>query len=136
MAEIKLPRLLKAASEFNIGQDTLTDFLVSKGFSRDDLKPTSKLTEPMYHALQQQFQSDKVAKQKSDQVELVKNVSSDGRKRKEEEVPLKKEEKQKPEEAPHPEVIEEPTPQPEIQPDPDPNPVFVPEPLPAEPIVP
>ena len=28
MAEIKLPRLLAAAKEFNIGQDTLVDFLV------------------------------------------------------------------------------------------------------------
>ena len=27
MAELKLPRLLAAAKEFNIGQDTLIDFL-------------------------------------------------------------------------------------------------------------
>ena len=45
MSELKLPRLLGAAKEFNIGQDTLVDFLASKGFSRDDLKPTAKLTE-------------------------------------------------------------------------------------------
>ena len=74
MAELKLPRLLAAAKEFNIGQDTLIDFLVGKGFPKDDMKPTSKLTEEMYLSLQQEFQSDKVAKMKSDQLELPKNA--------------------------------------------------------------
>lgn len=113
MTEIKLPRLLAAAKEFNIGQDTLIDFLVSKGFSRDDLKPTSKLTEPMYVALQQAFQSDKVAKQKSDQVELVKSVG-DSRKRREEEEPPRREVKPKSEPAPAPAPEPEPQPEPEI----------------------
>ena len=45
MSELKLPRLLAAAKEFNIGQDTLIEFLVKKGFNRDDLKPTAKLSE-------------------------------------------------------------------------------------------
>ena len=36
MAEIKLPRLLAAAKEFNIGQDTLIDFLIGKSFPKDD----------------------------------------------------------------------------------------------------
>jgi translation initiation factor IF-2 len=67
MAELKLPRLLAAAKEFNIGQDTLIEFLVKKGFNRDDLKPTAKLTEDHYYALQAEFQSDKVAKNKADQ---------------------------------------------------------------------
>jgi len=62
MLETKLPRLLAAAKEFNVGQDTIVDFLVGKGFSRDDLKPTAKLSEDMYRSLQQQFQGDKVAK--------------------------------------------------------------------------
>jgi translation initiation factor IF-2 len=44
--------------------------LAGKGFSRDDLKPTAKLTEDMYRALQLEFQSDKVAKLKSDQTDL------------------------------------------------------------------
>ena len=63
---------MAAAKEFNIGKDTLVDFLVSKGFDRDELKPTSKLTEDMYNALQREFQSDKVAKIKSDQIDLPK----------------------------------------------------------------
>jgi translation initiation factor IF-2 len=94
MAELKLPRLLGAAREFNIGQDTLVDFLENKGFSKDDLKPTSKLTEDMYRALQQEFQSDKAAKLKSDLVDLPKGGVAEAKKKKdEEEVIFKKEEK-------------------------------------------
>ncbi len=76
MSELKLPRLLAAAKEFNIGQDTLIEFLGKKGFPKDDLKPTAKLTEDQYHALQAEFQSDKVAKNKADHVELPKNAVS------------------------------------------------------------
>jgi translation initiation factor IF-2 len=91
MAEISTPRLMAAAKEFNVGKDTLVDFLVSKGFSKDDLKPTSKLTEDMYRSLQQEFQGDKVAKIKSDQIDLPKG-SLDAKKKKEEEtVAFKKE---------------------------------------------
>lgn len=84
MAEITTPRLMAAAKEFNVGKDTLVDFLLARGFSKDDLKPTSKLTEEMYRSLQQEFQSDKVAKLKSDQIDLPKG-SPEPRKRKEEE---------------------------------------------------
>src|SRR6185436_12284639 len=94
MAELKLPRLLAAAKEFNVGQDTLIDFLIGKGFPKDDLKPTSKLTEEMYRALQMEFQSDKAAKMKSDAVDLPKGAQAEAKKKKdEEEVLFKKEEK-------------------------------------------
>ena len=66
MSEVNTPRLMAAAKEFNVGKDTLIDVLVSKGFSGDDLKPTSKITEDMYRVLQLEFQQDKVAKQKAD----------------------------------------------------------------------
>ena len=92
MAELKLPRLLGAAKEFNIGQDTLIDFLENKGFN--DLKPTSKLTEDMYRALQQEFQSDKAAKLKSDLVDLPKGGVAEAKKKKdEEEVLFKKDDR-------------------------------------------
>src|SRR6185437_8223186 len=84
MAETTTLRLMAAAKEFNIGKDTLVDFLVGKGFSKDDLKPTSKLTEDMYSSLQQEFNSDKVAKHKSDQIDLPKG-SLEAKKKKEEE---------------------------------------------------
>ncbi len=110
MAELKLPRLLAAAKEFNVGQDTIIDFLIGKGFSKDELKPTSKLTEDMYRALQQEFQSDKAAKMKSDQVDLPKGQQVEARKKKEEEeVSFRKDKEEK--KAPAP-VEEAPAPAP------------------------
>ncbi|HXB93086.1 MAG TPA: hypothetical protein VNU72_12380, partial [Puia sp.] len=91
MAETTTLRLMAAAKEFNIGKDTLVDFLVSKGFSKDDLKPTSKLTEDMYRSLQQEFQGDKVAKIKSDQIDLPKGSLEAKKKKEEETLVLKKE---------------------------------------------
>lgn len=121
---------MAAAKEFNIGKETLVDFLVGKGFDKDELKPTSKLTEDMYRALQQEFQSDKVAKLKSDQIDLPKG-SLEAKKKKEEETivfkkdttPAPKKEEEKKEEQPQPPqppveepkatVVEEPA-QPEV----------------------
>lgn len=116
MAELKLPRLLAAAKEFNIGQDTLIEFLVTKGFGRDDLKPTAKLTEDMYRSLQQEFQSDKVAKTKADQIEIPKGATTERRKRDEEEISFKKEkEEPKVEKQPEPVVEVAPLPQPVVE---------------------
>ena len=84
MSELKLPRLLAAAKEFNIGQDTLIEFLSKKGFPKEDLKPAAKLTEEQYYALQAEFQGDKVARDKADHVELPKNAITDKAKKPEE----------------------------------------------------
>ena len=110
MAETATPRLMAAAKEFNIGKDTLVDFLTGKGFSKDDLKPTSKLTEDMYRALQQEFQSDKVAKLKSDLIDLPKGVASDLKKKKDEEEIIFKKEKEEKKPAKKEEPKEEPAP--------------------------
>jgi translation initiation factor IF-2 len=88
MSEANTPRLMAAAKEFNIGKDTLVDFLVSKGFSNDDLKPTAKLTEPMYRVLQSEFQQDKAAKEKAEKVELVKTGGANEPKKKKDELDL------------------------------------------------
>jgi translation initiation factor IF-2 len=127
MSELKLPRLLAAAKEFNIGQDTLIDFLVKKGFTKDDLKPTAKLSEEQYSALQAEFQSDKVAKNKADLVEIPKAAQAEAKKKKdEEEISFnKKEEKKAP-------VKEEPKPAEE----PAPAPVVAPAPVAEEPVAP
>jgi translation initiation factor IF-2 len=108
MAETTTLRVMAAAKEFNIGKETLIDFLVGKGFSKDDLKPTSKLTEEMYRSLQQEFQSDKVAKLKSDQIDLPKG-SLEAKKKKEEEAVVFKKEIKKAEPAPAA-VVEAPPP--------------------------
>jgi translation initiation factor IF-2 len=125
MAELKLPRLLGAAKEFNVGQDTIIDFLIGKGFPKDDLKPTSKLTEEMYRSLQQEFASDKVAKLKSDQIDLPKG-SVEAKKKKEEETVLFKKEVKK-------ETVEEE--KPKEQPIVEQKPVVVEEKKPEEPEV-
>src|SRR5215212_2327424 len=85
MSEVNTPRLMAAAKEFNVGKDTLIDVLVSKGFSGDDLKPTSKITEDMYRVLQLEFQQDKVAKQKAEQIDLPKNATAESKKKRDEE---------------------------------------------------
>ncbi|MES2850842.1 MAG: translation initiation factor IF-2 [Bacteroidota bacterium] len=105
---INTPRLMAAAKEFNIGKDTLIDFLTSKGFSGDDLKPTAKLTEDMYRTLQQEFQQDKVAKQNAEKVELTKAAAPNEPKKKkdEEDLSFKKKEAA----PPPPPVAEKPAP--------------------------
>src|SRR5215813_5580761 len=118
MAETTTIRLMAAAKEFNIGKETLVDFLVGKGFNNDDLKPTSKLTEEMYRALQQEFQSDKVAKLKSDQIDLPKGGPAEKKKKDEKEILFRKDDKPaQPEpkpvkkEEPAPVIAEEPAPE-------------------------
>lgn len=98
---------MAAAKEFNIGKDTLVDFLVGKGFSKNDLKPTAKLSEEMYRSLQQEFQSDKVAKLKSDQIDLPKGGPAEARKKKEDEEVLFKKEDTKPAKEKKAEPVEE-----------------------------
>ena len=119
---------MAAAKEFNIGKDTLIDFLAVKGFSRDDLKPTARLTEEMYRSLQAEFSSDKAAKLKSDQIEIPKGGMGEAKKKKEEEeVSFRKEVKKVVvKEEPKPVVAEEPV---------EPAPVEVPAPVIAEPEV-
>jgi translation initiation factor IF-2 len=122
MAEITTtPRLMAAAKEFNIGKDTLVDFLVGKGFDKDELKPTSKLSEDMYRALQNEFQSDKVAKMRAVQIDLPKGAAAETKKKRdEEEIIFRKEEKKqvkKEEPAPAPVEVKQPEPVQEKEPE-------------------
>lgn len=114
---------MAAAKEFNIGKDTLVDFLVGKGFDRDELKPTSKLSEGMYRALQTEFQGDKVARAKAVQIDLPKTAGGEPkRKRDEEEILFRRDEKKTPPKK------EDPAPQPVAEvpiPEPVPEPVAV-----------
>jgi translation initiation factor IF-2 len=131
MSELKLPRLLAAAKEFNVGQDTLIEFLAKKGFNKDDLKPTAKLTEDMYYSLQAEFQGDKVAKNKADLVEIPRGGTGSGEQQKkrkdEEDISIKKEEKK-------PVFKEEPKTAEAIKEEPviaTPEPIFIPDPEPV-----
>ncbi len=155
MSEKKLPRLLAAAKEFNIGQDTLMDFLSAKGFDREELKPAARLSDSMYEALQKEFQSDKVAKAKSDLIDLPKSPGVDSRVRKEEPEmvtttaqpakaappPPPPVEKPEPAQQPEPEPVPEirqpeappaaPVPEPRPEPKPEPEPEIPQEPVKA-----
>jgi translation initiation factor IF-2 len=88
MSEVTTPRLIAAAKEFNIGKDTLIDFLKSKGFGEENLSPTAKLSEPMYRVLQTEFQQDKVAHEKAMQIDLPKGATVNEPKKKKDEQDL------------------------------------------------
>ena len=96
MATSKGIRLMKAAKEFNIGKDTLVDFLRDKKFEVEN-KPNTVLSEDMYEALMLEYAQDKAAKKKSEKISLqVKSVEKEPEKKvepkKEEKVSLKKDE--------------------------------------------
>ncbi|MCX6207760.1 MAG: translation initiation factor IF-2 [Bacteroidetes bacterium] len=135
MSDLKLPRLLAAAKEFNIGQDTLIEFLVKKGFSRDELKPTAKLTEDHYYALQAEFQQDKQAKNKADQVEIPKGAQAEARKKKDEEDISFNKKEEKPARIEPTKPVEVPAPVAVVVPEPVVVAPIVPAEKPAEPII-
>jgi translation initiation factor IF-2 len=131
------PRLLAAAKEFNIGKDTLIEFLGNKGYSTDGFgSPNARLTAEMYAALQSEFQQDKANKRKSDQIALPKGSVLDSMKKKEKEAAeaasKKKETAKKEEPAP---VAETPPPAEKAKQEPAPEPIAAPQPA-AEPEVP
>jgi translation initiation factor IF-2 len=80
----KTPRLLAAAKEFNIGKETLVEFLTGKGFDINASNPNTKITEVMYDALQAEFAQDRAAKRKSEEIALPKGSIMDSLKKKEE----------------------------------------------------
>lgn len=84
----KTPRLLAAAKEFNIGKDTLVEFLTAKGFEINASNPNTKITEVMYDALQAEFAQDKLAKRKSEEIALPKGSMLDTLKKSKEELDL------------------------------------------------
>ncbi|HXS38362.1 MAG TPA: translation initiation factor IF-2 [Flavipsychrobacter sp.] len=77
----KTPRLLAAAKEFNIGKETLVEYLTNKGFEFNASNPNTKLTEEMYDALQAEFAQDRLAKRKSEEIALPKGSLLDNLKK-------------------------------------------------------
>jgi len=82
--ENKTPRILAAAKEFNIGKETLVEFLTGKGFDVNASNPNTKLSEPMYDALQAEFAKDKLVKIKSESIALPKGGVDAAKKAKDE----------------------------------------------------
>ena len=89
--ENKTPRILAAAKEFNIGKETLVEFLTGKGFDVNASNPNTKLSEPMYDALQAEFAKDKLVKIKSESIALPKGNADAAKKPKEEVIAAKPE---------------------------------------------
>ncbi len=81
-------RLMKAAKEFNVGKDNLVKFLINAGFSVDN-KPDPVLSPDMYNALIAEFDSERAAKKKSENVVLSKPVADDHKSKRDEIVSLK-----------------------------------------------
>lgn len=81
------PRLLAAAKEFNIGRETLVEFLTDKGFEISS-NPSTKLSEQMYHALQVEFAQDKKDKQRSEGIALPKGPLLDNIKKTKEDLDI------------------------------------------------
>ena len=71
MADLpQLLRLSKVAKEFNIGLQTIVDFLSRKGHQIES-NPNTKLTSEMYYLLVKEFQSEKSVKEESCRLELT-----------------------------------------------------------------
>ncbi len=152
-----MPRLLEAAREFNIGKDTLLDFLVEKGFDVPRNNPNLKLDEKMYTALTVEFAQDKKEKLKSDNISLPKGSLLDSLKKAKDALNLDKDKKdgavslpdlskikdaikpkdaEKPKAEPVAEVAPEPVaPPPAPAPVAEQKPVPAPAPAPAPPVV-
>jgi translation initiation factor IF-2 len=73
--ELKIPRLGKAAREFNISTHTIVEFLSKKGFSIEDSINT-KLTIEMYDLLTVEYQSEKHIKEEAQRLEIASLKSS------------------------------------------------------------
>lgn len=98
MSENNTIRLMKAAKEFNVGKTTIVDFLNKAGFTVDN-KPDPVLSADMYNALIAEYDAERAAKKKSENVVLAKTVAEEKKAKdvkKEEIVSLKKEEAVKP----------------------------------------
>jgi len=110
----KTPRLLAAAKEFNIGKETLVEFLTGKGFDINAGNPNTKITEEMYDALQAEFAQDKLAKRKSEEIALPKGSLVE-KKSKDEEVVLPVAKKAEPAPLPAPPPPPPPPPAPVVE---------------------
>ena len=128
MSEVSKPvRLSKAAREFNLGLDTIVEFLASKGIEVER-KPNTKLEPEQYALVRANFADEKAAKEKAKQKSKtlleMEAVAVDSKK--------KAAPEPEPEPAPAPAPEPEPAPEPVAEPEPAPTPE--PEPAKEEPV--
>ncbi len=65
----KIPRLGKAAGEFNVSIGTITALLKKKNFDIEE-NPNAKLSEDMYSILLQEFAGEKLVKAEADKIDI------------------------------------------------------------------
>ena len=137
MAEIRLSKLIK---QFNIGLDTLVDFLNSKGAGIEDANPNIKVSDEYIPELHKKFGKDLELKEAAEKVDvkLTEILDKASRKQDEEEDEFEPERvtviksnnlSRKPE--PVAEPVPQPEPEPVVEPEPEPEPVAEPEPEPV-----
>ena len=63
-------RLNKVAKDFNVGIQTLAEYLAKKGH-QVDASPNTKISEEQYELLATAFQSERKVKEEADKIELV-----------------------------------------------------------------
>ncbi len=114
-------RLKKVATDFNVGIQTLVDYLAKKGH-QVDTNPNTKISEEQYELLATAFQGERKVKDEADKIELV--VSNSNRVV---ELASKGESESEPEEV----IIKNYT-SPKSQPEPKPEPAPVAEPEPVK----
>ncbi len=153
MAEIRLSKLIK---QFNIGLDTLVDFLNSKGAGIEDANPNLKISDEYMPELHKKFGKDLELKEQAEKVDvkLTEILDKASRKQDDEEDEFEPERvtviknnnlsrtvvaEPDPVAEPEPEPVVEPEPEPVVEPEPvaepEPEPVVEPEPEPEpEPI--
>ncbi|MEZ5006949.1 MAG: translation initiation factor IF-2 [Chitinophagales bacterium] len=71
MTGAKSKRLVSIAKELNVGTASIVEHLKKNGFDIDN-KPTTKLTEDMYHLLLKDFQQEIVIKQRAEEINIGK----------------------------------------------------------------
>ena len=139
MAEIRLSKLIK---QFNIGLDTLVDFLNSNGAGIEDANPSLKISDEYLPELHKKFGKDLELKEAAEKVDvkLTEILDKASRKQDEEEDEYEPERvtviksnnlSRTPVAEPEPEPQQ---PQPEPAPEPEPEPVVEPEPV-TEPVI-
>ncbi len=124
MAEIRLSKLIK---QFNIGLDTLVDFLNSKGAGIEDANPNLKVSDEFLPELHKKFGSDLKLKEEAEKVDVKLTEILDKASKKQDDEPEEFEPErvtviksnnlsriQQPEPEPEPEVVPEPEPEPVI----------------------
>jgi len=69
-------RLVKVASELNVGTETIVEFLNDNGYEVDN-KPSTKIDDNMFDALTKEFYKDQALKERADEINLGRTKKED-----------------------------------------------------------